>query len=269
MRRQNNTDRNIMTDQNFAQFNREGQPAFGEENIENENSTESQPEENKTEENPSPEGENNKNTQEEEDNTPFHKHPRWLEREQEWKDRFNEMEQRHQDEIKAVREDFGNARKSNAETKSEMPIWFGGTQEQWEAYVTDREAEIKAAEERAIQRITEAKTKEDKAVEEATAHMQSEMAAIETDTTLNPKGLKVDPNKLLKIVMDNDLIDSKGRWNYRAGFRILEAQAGNASPAKKVEEKKKIAGATTSEGKAEPKPQQYKTSEDFKKNRPW
>lgn len=198
----------------------------------------------------------------------FLDHPRWKQREEDWKKRFNDQESRHQTDLKAIREEFGTARKDNAgETK--IPSWFGGDQEQWDAYRTDRDTEIKAAEERAIERIKGEKTAEDKAVKDATDFMQSEISAIESDKDLNPDGSKVDPNKLLKFVLDNDLVDSKGRWNYRAGFRIMKANGGTGA-SNNTGDRKKIAGATTSESKAESKPQAFKTSADFKGNkRPW
>ena len=108
---------------------------------------------------------------------------------------------------------------------------------------------------------------EQKAVDEATTYMQSELAAIESDTTLNPNGDKVDPNKLLKFTLDNDLVDSKGRWNYRAAFRLMNAGKTETKTVNK--DRKDIAGATTSEGKAETKASPVKTSADFKKDRPW
>jgi len=196
---------------------------------------------------------------------PFHQHPRWKERETEWDKRFNEQEMRHQDDLKKMREEFGTAKKDNA-GEVKIPSWFGGNQEQWDAYRADRDAEIKTAEERAYERVNSAKSAEQKAIDDATEYMQGEVTSIESDKTLNPDGKKIDPNKLLKIVMDNDLIDSKGRWNYRAGFKIMK-QASTSSP--KTGDKKFIAGATTSESKGESKPTAFKTSNDFKKNRPW
>jgi len=198
----------------------------------------------------------------------FLDHPRWKEREEDWKKRFNDQETRHQNDIKAIREEFGGKREANAE-QTKIPSWFGGTQEQWDAYRADRDTEIKAAEERAIERIKGEKSSEEKAVKEATEYMQSEISAIETDKELNPDGSKVDPNKLLKFVLDNDLVDSKGRWNYRAGFRLMKANGGTTTQNNNGD-RKKIAGATTSESKAESKPQAFKTSADFKGNkRPW
>jgi hypothetical protein len=196
---------------------------------------------------------------------PFHQHPRWKERETEWDRRYNEQETRHQDDLKKMREEFGTAKKDNA-GEVKIPSWFGGNQEQFDAYRADRDAEIKTAAEWMMNREKSAKLAEQKAVDDATAYMQGEVTSIEGDKKLNPDGKKIDPNKLLKIVMENDLIDSKGRWNYRAGFKIME-QASTTSP--KNGDKKFIAGATTSEARGESKLAGFKTSNDFKKNRPW
>lgn len=204
---------------------------------------------------------------EEDDNVPFHKHPAWLRREKEWQDRFNSQETRHQDDIKGIREEFGAARKENAED-TQIPSWFGGSQEQWNQYREFNDKQIKEAEERAIKRLTEEKSAETKAVEEATTFMQEEIAFIETDKTINPTGTKVDPNKLLKIVMDNDLVDSKGKWNYRAGWRILQSMKPTSTP--NNNERKVIAGASSTHTQSgEVKPQAFKTTADFKKNKPW
>ncbi len=127
--------------------------------------------------------------------------------------------------------------------------------------------QLQAAEERAFKRFQDQTGAQDKLVQEATEYMQAEVKAIESDKELNPTGAKIDPNKLLKFVLDNDLVDSKGRWNYRAGFRIMGAQAASAKA--NAGDRKDIAGATTSEPKPESKPAAFKTSEDFKVNRPW
>lgn len=233
--------------------------------VENDNSQSSSDETNEGEETQSTEGED-ENTQSDTDkDTPFHEHPRWKEREADWNKKFNDQETRHQDDLKAIREEFGQARKDNAEEK-EIPSWFGGDQTQWNAYRKDRDAEIKAAENRVVEQFKNAKSSEDKAIEEATAYMNAEIASIEGDKTLNPDGKKIDPNKLLKIVMDNDLVDSKGRWNYKAGYRLMK---GTSTTVKPTSDRKKIAGATTSESGGEPKPKAFRTGEDFRQNRPW
>lgn len=261
-----------MTEDNKAQFRTEGDKAFPTADKENENSSSSpEGEENNGDQNGSSADDrngdgNNKGTDEDKD-AGFLNHPRWKEREEDWKKRFNDQEARHQADIQAIREEFSGARKDNA-NQTKIPSWFGGDQEQWDAYRADRDAEIKAAEERAIERVKSEKSSEEKAIKEATDFMQSEIAAIESDKTLNPDGSKVDPNKLLKFVLDNDLVDSKGRWNYRAAYRIM--RANSVSTTASTGDRKKIAGATTSDSKPESTPKDYKTSADFKgANRPW
>ena len=81
-------------------------------------------------------------------------------------------------------------------------------------------------------------------------------------------GEKVDRNKLLKIVQDKELIDSKGRWNYKAGAEFLKL---SEKPRNNTElnEKKKLAASTTSDDKPETQPKDFKTQEDFRVNKPW
>lgn len=263
-------DRNNMTEETMTQFRTEGEKAFPADKENENSSSSSEGEENKGDQSGSSTEDQNKDVDKgtDEKDAGFLDHPRWKQREEDWKKRFNDQEARHQTDIASIREEFGGARKENAE-QTKIPLWFGGDQEQWDAYRADRDAEIKAAEDRAIERVKGEKSAEDKAVKEATDYMQAEITAIESDTEINPDGSKVDPNKLLKFVLDNDLVDSKGRWNYRAGFRMMKAN-GNTTPQNNNKDRKEIAGATTSESKAESKPKNYMTGADFKGgNRPW
>lgn len=253
-----------MTEETKFQFRNEGEPAFSAD-TENDNSAGDEPGKTTTEDGAPSTTE--KKPEALDPNLPFDQHPAWKEREQKWDKRFNEQETRHQSDLQAIREEFGGARKANAEA-TKIPSWFGGTQQQWDDYRADRDTELKEAEERAYKRVSETKTQEDKAVKDATDYMQSELAAIESDKALNPTGAKIDPNRLVKIVMDNDLVDTKGRWNYRAGFAIMQGQTAKPKP---TGNRKDIAGASTSEATPEDKPTTYKTSKDFQKPgaRPW
>ncbi len=261
-----------MTDtETKTEFRTEGDKAFPVADKENDNSSSSsEGEENKGDQNGSStdnsNGDGGKKDTEGED-AGFLNHPRWKEREDDWKKRFNDQEERHQNDIKAIREEFGSKREANAE-QTKIPSWFGGTQEQWDAYRADRDAELKQAQKEAIESVKGEQTAQEKAVKDATDYMQAEIAAIESNKDINPDGAKVDPNKLLKFVLDNDLVDSKGRWNYRAGYKLMKQNG--TSTTKTNEDRKRIAGATTSESKAESTPKPYKTSADFKgAKRPW
>ena len=258
-------------------FQREGQLAFQEASAEETASASQAEEENQEGDTQSSEGES---TQSDDKDIPFHEHPRWKQREDEWNERFNSQETRHQEELTkaldGIRAEFSGKREENA-AQSKIPSWFGGTQEQWDAYRADRDRELKEAGESAVKQARETITKEqgagDKAVKDATDFFQAEVKAIEGDKALNPTGGKIDEataKKLLQTVLDNELVDSKGRWNYRAGWKILNGAPKAAAPTNAAnQEKKQIAASTTSEGRAETKPSPYKTSADFKKSRPW
>jgi transcriptional regulator with XRE-family HTH domain len=268
-----------MTEQTAAAFQREGEDSSVTESTEDETSADSQSEdENKEGDTQSPGGETSTQGEAE---LPFHEHPRWKERESEWDKRFNDQEVRHQDDLKAIREEFGTARKDNAE-QTKIPVWFGGTQEQWDAYRADRDAELKSAADAAIERLNKdrdtATQTEEKKVAEATNYLRSEIAAIESDKTLNPSGTKIDEAttaKLLKVVLDNQLIDTQQRWNYRAGWKILNGSTATPAPKPKppvTTEKKDVADATIDKGgSGETKTKTYMTGSDFKKPgaRPW
>ncbi len=259
-----------MTDNKMADIPQEGDITFPE-GTEEETSSDSPAENNGEDGNPSLEGEDENTPDENPDNKPFDQHPRWQQREKEWTERFNKQEQRHQDDIAELRKEFGQARKDNAEA-TEIPSWFGGTQDQWNEYRAFNDKQIKVAEDRALERLSKAKVAEDDAVTKATEYMQSEITLIQGDKILNPEGKKVDPNKLLKTVIDNDLVDSQGRWNYKAGWRLMQQgqPAASASSQDDKDVRKQIAGATTSKtSKGEPQPKTFKTMDDFKNNRPW
>ena len=247
-----------MNEDIFAEVRTEGSPAFPVEETKEVAPAESQPA--KTDEAPVVTPEAPK--PEEKAPLPFHEDPKV----QDYITR--QLDVRLEAERVKIREEFSHARKENAET--DIPDWFGGTPEQWEQYQAHQDGLLKSAEERAIKRISDEAKKESELVKAATDHFNTELTAIESDKDLNPTGAKIDPNKLLKCAMDNDLVDSKGRWNYRAAFKVLSAQT--TAPAETVDDtkdRKELAGATTSEKKPETKAPAYKTQDDFKTKRPW
>lgn len=252
-----------MTEENKSEFRHEGQPAFVPD-TENENSESTEEIDKKNEADGTSTEEEGEEDLQDPDKKPLNEHPRWKAREQEWNDKFSAQADEHKKAIDALREEFGTKRQENAD-QTKLPSWFGGDQAQWDAYRADRDAELVAAEERAAERITKQSDEKNKAVKDATDFMKSELEVIQDDKVLNPTGGKIDPNKLLKIVIDNDLVDSKGRWNYRAGMKIY----GQTKTGPSIKDRKEIVAATNSDAKGETKTSPYKTSADFKKNRPW
>lgn len=193
------------------------------------------------------------------------------------KKQAEELEQKFTGSIATIREEFGQKRDDNAAAK-QIPPWFGGDQAQWDEYRKWFDGQLSAAETRAIngtiEKARESTSAEKKAVDDATDYLKTELAAITADKALNPTGKAIDPNKLLKTVMDNDLVDSKGRWNYRAGMRLLNSHpTASHANSKDGKEKKDLAAATIEGAGAQDgaagKPKAFKTPADFKKRRPW
>ena len=282
-----------MNEEIATHFRTEGTPAFPVEKTETDDSAASSTGETSTEQTPAAPGEQTgTDTKPDEGDKAggeagFADHPRWKEREEDWTKRFNEQETRHTDELTKVTTSIeakvaealkaagvGAAPADANATPEQVPAWFGGDEAQWADFRKWNNSELAAAEARgadkAMKGIEEKSQAEQKAIDDATAYMNDEVAGIEADKTLNPKGEKVDRNKLLKFVLDNDLVDSKGRWNYKAAYRMMQGQPAQAAAAS-TEDRKKLAADTTSENRAEPRPEPYTSSTDFSKPgaRPW
>lgn len=281
-----------MNEQISAQFRTEGTPAFPVESPESDNSAASPAETTDTTQTQSQEGEqapaeSQAGGEEGGKDRGFADDPRWQERESDWKTRFNEQETRHTDELKKLNESIpnliANALKEAGVSKDaptapasvtpqQIPSWFGGDEQQWAEFQGWNNTLIAQAEDRGAQKaqkaIEDKSTAEQKAIEDATNYMNSEIGVIESDKTINPQGVKVDRNKLLKFTIDNDLVDSNGRWNYKAAFRLMQ---GVNAPAPANQDRKKIAAETTSDNRPEVRPDPIVTSSDFSKPgaRPW
>ena len=146
------SEENTMTD--FAI--REGEQSIPENEIENENSTDSSSEKNETDNKPADEGDK-ENTHSEK--KPFHEDPAvqsYIERQvNNWVSAIEESHKKNLDDaIAKVREEFGEARKDN-KSQIEKPYWFGGDDKQWQDYLAFEYDRLAKAEERAIARITQ------------------------------------------------------------------------------------------------------------------
>lgn len=284
-----------MTENNggMTDFPREGRPAFPVEEKGTDKPDESLPSKTDTTQTPAPGGEQigadkkdagaDDGKGADEKDRGFADDPRWQQREGDWKQRFNDQEKRHVDELAKLRSDF-DAKISGITTAkvdvpavdapTEVPAWFNGDADQWKSFETWNRGlvakEAQALIDNREKGATEKQQAETKAVKDATDYFNTEAAAIEADKTLNPKGEKVDRNKLLKTALDNDLVDSKGRWNYRTAFKLMQG-ATVAAPATNNKDRKDLAGATVSGGKPDAKPSNVTTSDDFAKSggRPW
>jgi len=176
---------------------------------------------------------------------PFNEHPRWKELLEKDKQRDAELA-----ELRSFREQ-AEPLISKFQPKEEVniPSWFGGDETAWKAYKADQDRLVDEAETRALKRIREEQESQDKRIKDANAWFESTVSELEST------GAKVDRNKLLKTAMDYELVDTKGRWNYKAAYEILKR---DEAPDLSLEAKRKAASATVSESKAEKAAPDYK-----------
>lgn len=248
---------------------------------ERDNSTDSPSETDQNGDTDSPDRDKENNQDDTEDKKPFNEHPRWKKREDEWTERFNDQEKRHQETLTNALKEITDKidGKSKDVESSKVPGWFGGTQEQWDSYQADQNTQLEKVKAEAIQAtLDQMKSKtstEEEAVKKATDYMNSEVEFLSKDEKLNPEKVKFDTNALVKFTIENELVNTKGQWNYRAAFQMMKASGLIKAKDKTTvtPERKALADATTdkSSNKGEQSPKDYKTSADFKKPgaRPW
>lgn len=233
------------------------------------------------------EGNGNEIEKVDDDKLPFHEHPRWKERESEWNQKFNDQETRHFKEIDELRGLINKAGDKNppaGEAKTPIPAWFTGGQQVeetpelralWDGYLEHQKGLYNGFKEDAVKSIDERTNKQEAARKEAIDYLDSQVAVIEKDKALNPTGAKVDRQQLVNVAEELSLVDVNGKWNYKAAWMILQSR-NSAKPAEETpketpkDERKALAGATTTKpGGDTKKPKNFKTSDDFKTNRPW
>lgn len=195
-----------------------------------------------------------------EENIPFHKHPRWQEvlEDRRQKDaKIAELETQL-NSVKPVVEQY----QKEHQPEPEIPYWFNGDTKQWKSFNDDYIGGIvNKAEERAFKRIEETTSTRDRQQREAQEWVESNLKALETEFG------EIDKNKIIKTALDNDLVDSKGRYNLKAAYFMAKATETQA-PTKDTTVQKQII-ATSHDRSPEPKRREYRVPSDFQVNRPW
>jgi len=221
-------------------------------NTETETPSESSTENNQTEETPSPEGDKTDSSEpantQEEDNIPFHEHPRWKKREEEWNNRLEETKA----QIRSEYEEKLNQSLQGFQPKEQtvpIPTWFsrlyGNDPEAWnefESWDKQRQETIKAE---AVREYESKQAQETEKVTKANQYIESQITALQSE------GKQFDRNELLKVVNDFRPVTDDGNWDLRKAYDILEMQKAASVNPVKSNARKAVASATTSESQPE------------------
>lgn len=195
-----------------------------------------------------------------EENLPFHKHPRWIERENELSS-LREREEataRELAELKVFKEE--TAKRLAPET-SQIPDWFkelyGENDVAWQKYREHESARDQAIEQRFIERQEKAQKQQ----ADETAHwnkwVDSEI------TKLQAEGNTFDRNKLIKTMLDFRPTDEQGNFDFKAGLKIYQAMEEKPSP-DAANARKEIADTVTKATRGETPKKDYMTAADLR-----
>jgi hypothetical protein len=192
-----------------------------------------------------------------EDNIPFHKHPRWIERENE----LNELRERDEQTARELAE-----LKASRSENTEVPPWFselyGDNKVAWQKYSAQEEAKFAELESRVVARFEEKQTKAQKEAEHWEKWVDSEMVRLEST------GNKFDRNELTKVMLEYSPTDNNNNLDFNKGYKIYEALKGKPDSARS-EARKQIADTTSvATTRGEPAKKDYMTAADLR-NRSW
>src|SRR3990167_380533 len=197
------------------------------------------------------EGENTPN----EDDLPFHKHPRWIERE----NKLKELEEKYElttkelGELKTLKEQI-----YHKETTAKIPDWFvesyGEDQVAWEKYEARQKDWETQFEKRFFEKmeLKQRKQEEDK--------KRSDSWAEDGVQGLKALGLEFDKNLLFKLMLENqkEVTNSSGNLDFNLGYKLYKEKNPGADPAHAIA-RKKLADAASGSPKGEPKQKEYYT----------
>lgn len=195
-------------------------------------------------------------------------HPRWTEREGDWKDRYNEQEERHEKEMKQAREDLVPKPKS-AEGDADIPEWSGMDAKGWKQFQEYQNKRDEAVRQATLKELGTQSEADQKAVDEATKYAHEQIAQIEVDKTLNPYGKEIDKNRLMTFVLDNHLVDSDNKWNFKMGYELMKSRGQVPTTTKDLKARKNLASNTSSDNSADPAKQTVTTPDELAKDKPW
>lgn len=199
------------------------------------------------------------------ENVPFHKHPRWMEREEELKAlrESNEATARELAELKTIAEETSK----RLPTDTSIPEWFkelyGENATAWAKYSEhdqkqreEIKREVIEEQQKAAQQTTQEAAKWNKWVDDEIQKLKAE-------------GHQFDRNEFIKTMLDFRPTDETGSFDFKKGITIYEAlKAKGEDPAKSHARKELADTMTKSSGSGDKALKDYQTSADLR-HRSW
>lgn len=190
-----------------------------------------------------------------EDNVPFHKHPRWIQREQEL-EALRLRDEARERELAELR-----AQATREPVETEVPDWFselyGHNTAAWEKYNAHQQAERERLKQEAVIEVERRQQAEVAENERWNGWVETEVER------LAAAGKQFDRNELLKVMLDYRPTDPNNNLDFDAGYRIYEALKSKPDPAR-AQARKRVADTTSSPNVGERKQKDYMTSSELR-----
>lgn len=232
-----------MSDKVSTEFNQETEQGFDavlgsskeQEQTEKEDSGESSAETNREQQEDSSTSEAAREADKQDDNVPFHQHPRWKEVYQKAK-KVDELEAR----LAELSERKVESPRQESSSVSVKPKWFtdvygAENEEAWRDYRQSQDQLLSQAESRAVDRIRREQKEEGEKLTKANDYIKQSVEA------LREEGHQFDENKLMKVMAEYRPVDESGTmWDFKRGMEIYALLEKKPS----ADAKKRVAAST-------------------------
>ena len=188
-----------------------------------------------------------------EDNIPFHRHPRWIERENE----LNSLKEQNEQTARELAE-LREMRKEPTDTK--VPDWFaelyGNNEVAYRKYEEHEKARTEEIETKVIQRQEAERQKAITDSQKWDKWVSDELGKLEAE------GKQFDRNELINTMLTYKPTNENNNFDFQAGYKIYEALKGKEIDPAKSQARKQLADMPTSKG--EKKVLDYQTPETLR-----
>ena len=218
---------------------------------------------------PSPE----ENKEQDDDKLPFHKHPRWLAREQEFDRKLEkavgETKAEYEARVEALEEKFSPLLKNGQPIKPSafFAKVYGDDPELYKEYLAEEQAKEQRIRDETIEAY---ENKQRQVQEQSVAENKRWTDWVDTSIgTLKSSGKTFDENRLKSIALRDMPTDIEGNIDFNKAYNImlLEDKVAAAEGKDKTDARKELAAQTTPNNKGETKAKDYLTHADIRKMR--
>lgn len=201
------------------------------------------------------------------EDVPFHKHPRWIERETELKS-LRDAEAEHSRELQELKTLQEETAKRLEHTDSVVPDWFkelyGDNASAWRKYEAVQMDQEKKIEQRILDRQEEIRKAQIDESQRWNKWVDGEIEKLQSE------GNTFDRNKLIKTMLEYRPTDESNNFDFKAGLKIYQAlEAKEVTDTKgSSDARKELADAAIKTSRNEPPKKDYMTPADLR-HRSW